>query len=174
MKKLKFFLTILFTLVCLDQWADAAVKVRPYGTVGGTVVDLPGAQDWDTLKSGGGGQFLYEAFPNISFGIDMAYIYAYYYQVVYGFNVEYFNLLAVGEYQYGVVVLQAGLGPYFGIGINDTNPFGVMFGGGVDIPINEMLSVALIVRFDVIFENWYKGEDSTFMPSFMGGFTVKF
>ncbi len=174
MKKLTVLLVLLFTLVFLNYRVDAAIKVRPYGTVGGTVVDLPWADDWDTLKSGGGVQGLYETFPGISFGIDMAFIHAYWVESLYGYDVEYFNLLGIAEYQHWVFIFQTGLGPYFGVGANDDASFGVMFGGGVDIPINKMLSVALLVRMDLIFENWYKGDDVTFMPGFMGGLTLKF
>lgn len=174
MKKLTILLTLLFTLSGLNQWADAAVKVRPYGTIGGTVIELPGVSDWDTVKSGGGGQFFYEAFPGFCLGVDLAFIHSYYYQVSYGYDVNYLNLLGVFEYQYGILILQVGLGPYFGVGINDNSPFGTMYAGGVDIPVNEMLSIALLVRFDVVFEDWYNGDGVTFMPSFMAGLSVKF
>lgn len=174
MKKLTFSLTLLIALVCLNQWADAAVKVRPYGTVGGTVIDLPGVDDWDTLKSGGGLQGLYEAYPGISFGVDLAFIHAYWFEKIYGYDVEYLNLLGIGEYQHWVFIFQAGMGPYFGTGANEDTGFGFMLGGGVDIPINEMLAVALLVRLDLILENAYNGDGTTFMPSFMGGLTVKF
>ncbi len=174
MKKISISAMLLLLLLSCSQWVKAAIIVRPYGTVGGTVIDLPGANDWDTLKSGGGLQAVYDTFPNINFGLDLAYMYSYYYQVIYGADVEYLNLLAVCEYHYGIVLLQAGLGPYFGVGINDTVPFGMMFSGGVDIPINNMLSIALLARFDLVFENWYKGDGVTFMPGFMGGFSVKF
>jgi len=175
MKKLLIFLLLFFALVCLNQRADAAIKVRPYGTIGGTVIELPGATDWDTLKSGGGVQALHETFPNISFGIDLAFIDSYYVLLGgYNYYVNYLNLLGVCEYTYGIMVLQAGLGPYFGVGTNDEIPFGAMFGGGVDIPINEMLAVNLMARFDIIFEKYISGEGVTFMPALMVGLTVKF
>ena len=174
MKKGILIILVFAALFSFTSQADAEILVRPYGTIGGTDVDLPGALDWDTTRSGGGLQGAYEIFENFSIGLDLAHIYSYYYEIVYGYNVTYMNFLGFAEYHYNIVMLQAGLGPYIGTGINDDTPFGMMFAGGLDIPIAKSLSVTLMARVDIVFENWYKGDGNTIMPAFMGGLTIRF
>ena len=172
MKKMTLVCLLVAAFFCLASSAEAAYLVRPYGTVGGTVIELPGTSDWDTTRYGGGVQGLYQTFENFYFGIDLAFIHAYWYN--FGWDVEYLNLLAVAEYHKGIFLLQAGLGPYFGTGINDTVTFGSMFTIGVDIPINERLAIALLARIEVVFQDWYNGDGTTFMPGGMFGLSIKF
>jgi len=174
MKKVILLLLLCSAFFSYSEQANAAVVARPYGTIGGTVVDLPGAQHWNTMRSGGGLQGLYEISPDIKFGLDIAYMYSYYYEIVYGYSVEYVNVLALAEYHYGVAMLQAGLGPYIGTGYNDDSPMGIMLGCGVDLPVTETLSATMMARFDLVFNNFYKGDDVTFMPCFMAGLAIKF
>lgn len=157
--------------VCLWGAEDKSITIRPYGAVGGTDVELRGANTWETTRSGGGFQGMFNAMPSLAIGGDIAFLHEY---TVNGLAIEYVNMLFVAEYHWKYLILQFGVGPYFGVGYNDDIIFASMFGGGADIPVTDMLSVVLMARFDLAFENWWSGDDVVFMPGFMAGLSIKF
>ncbi|GMT50310.1 MAG: hypothetical protein IEMM0008_1849 [bacterium] len=155
-------------------------KFRTYGSLGYTGGGNVNVGDGSLLNYRVGIQPFYQFSRKVSIGLDLG--------IMHSFTTDYssttetkgrsrfgksrfFYSLVVLEFSFAknILLFQAGVGPYFGLGDNTQTDIGFMLTPGIDIPIGSHLSLPILNRFEFIFS------EHTLIPlNLMAGITYRF
>lgn len=157
-------LILSFLIFSLKSYSQS-IELSANGLLGVTLLDVESAldtelEDWSTFSYGFYAQGAYEFWDDIHLGIELGYHRLYYWE-------ESYNASGYGTYYRWNNAATVFFGPYakakynnfFGLAGLNIRIFtdesgvvpGLLLGGGYEIEINDMLSVPLGLRTDIVF-----------------------
>ncbi len=152
----------LCALLTLPATGTAQTAIEVYGGVGYTAVDVDawsgtstGAEDWDQVAFEGYVQVFTLQAGNVSLGLEAAYEYLFWYDVLYlgstlTREVEATRILALARFDLaGPTFAELGAGAHLFDGFTD---IGIAAGVGYLLPVNERISVPLKLRGDYVMD----------------------